>query len=254
MDDGYRACEAVESAIQVRVPAFEGPLDLLLHLIKKSRLNIYDIPIARITEDYLCSLEEMRSFNLETAGHFLEMAATLAFIKSRLLLPQSQEDEDDEEDPRLQVVRPLLVYACMQQAAVFLKKCPLLGVDHFRHGRAKVLLEEVRGEAPSQPQPLEVSLYDMLKAYWRLRTRSAQLQTYQITAERLSVTDRMQELFLQLKESGRQGIRQLCFAVPERGMLVVTFLALLEMIRSRVVRLLTDAASGEFTVALIESD
>jgi segregation and condensation protein A len=254
MDEDSRSGETIESALQVRLPAFEGPLDLLLHLIKKNRLNIYDIPIARITEDYLRSLEGMRVFNMETAGHFLEMAATLAYIKSRMLLPHPQADDDDEEDPRLQVVRPLLLYACMRQAAGFLRKCPLLGLDHHRHARALLLLEEIIGAAPVQPRPLEVNLYDLLKAYWRLRKRSAQLQTYQITAERLSVTDRMRELFELLKESGQQGLRRLCLEMPDRGMLVVTFLALLEMIRSRMVRLSPDAAGDELLIALVDSD
>jgi segregation and condensation protein A len=246
---------AVEATLQVSLPAFEGPLDLLLHLIKKNRLNIYDIPIARITEDYLRSLEQMRTLNLESAGHFLEMAATLAYIKSRMLIPRADEDVvDGEEDPRLQVVRPLLVYAAIQKAAGFLKRCPMLSVDHFRCCRSEQLLGEVCGAHPLEPQPLEGNLYDLLRAYWRLRKRSAQLQSYQITAEWLSVTDRMQELLVTLKRTGQRRIADLCRQTTDRRLLVVTFLALLEMIRSRVVRAWQQPGDDELWIAVVDSN
>ncbi len=246
---------AIESPLQVNLPAFEGPLDLLLHLIKKDRLNIYDIPIARITEDYLRSLEAMRSLNLEVAGHFLEMAATLAYIKSRMLLPQPGEDEEEaEEDPRLQVVRPLLVYAAMQQAAGLLKKRPMLGIDQFRHGQSEALLTEIFGAHPPEPQPLEGNLYDLLRTYWRLRKRSAQLQTYQITAERLSVTDRIQELLIALRSTGQRRIVDVCGQTLDRRLLVVTFLALLEMIRSRLVRAWQQPEDEQLWISLVDTD
>ncbi len=245
----------VESSLQVSLPAFEGPLDLLLYLIRKSRLNIYDIPIARITEEYLRSLEQMRSLNLEAAGHFLEMAATLAYIKSHMLIPRAENDQEDrEEDPRLRVVRPLLIYAAVQQGARFLRKCPLLGADQFRYHQSKQLVREVLDDHPSEPPPLEANLYELLRAYWRLRKRSAQLQTYQITAERLSVTDRIQELLVSLRESGRRPFVDLCRQMADRRLLVVTFLALLEMIRSRVVQLRQEPGRGELWIALIGSD
>ena len=245
----------LEATLQVSLPVFEGPLDLLLHLIKKDRLNIYDIPIARITEDYLRSLEQMRSLNLESAGHFLEMAATLAYIKSRMLLPRADEDEEDsEEDPRLQVVRPLLVYAAMQKGAGLLKKRPLLGLDQFRFECSEELLSEVCGAHPPEPAPLEGNLYDLLRAYWRLRKRSTQLQAYQITEQRLSVTDRIQELLVALKQTGRRRIPDLCRQAADRSLLVVTFLALLEMIRSRVVRIWQPPGDDQLWIVAVDSD
>jgi segregation and condensation protein A len=245
----------LEGALQVSLPAFEGPLDLLLYLIKKNRLNIYDIPIARITEDYLRSLEQMRSLNLETAGQFLEMAATLAYIKSRLLIPRPEDDEDDcEEDPRLKVVRPLLIYAAIQQAARFLRKCPLLGVDQFRYNQTKELVNEVLGELPPEPRLIEADLYELLRAYWRLRKRSAQLQSYQITEERLLVTDRIQELLVSLKNTGQRRFLDLCRQTGERRLLVVTFLALLEMIRSRVVQAWQEPHGGHLWIGLVGAD
>lgn len=255
MGDGTAETGLGQPSLQVSLPAFAGPLDLLLYLIKKNRLNIYDIPIARITEEYLRSLEQMRSLNLETAGHFLEMAATLAYIKSHMLIPRAEEDaEDNDEDPRLQVVRPLLIYAAVQQAARFLRKCPLLGIDQFRHDRSKELVDEVLDGYPPEPRPLEADLYQLLRAYWRLRKRSTQLQTYQITAERLSVTDRIQELLIFLKESGQRCLLDLCRQMPDRRLLLVTFLALLEMIRSRVVKVWQEPGRPDLWVALVGSD
>lgn len=245
----------VASSLQVSLPTFEGPLDLLLYLIRKNRLNIYDIPIARITEEYLRSLEQMRSLNLEAAGHFLEMAATLAYIKSHMLIPRLQDDpEDPEEDPRLRVVRPLLIYAAVQQAARFLRKCPLLDADQFRHHQRKERVREVLDDHPSEPRPLEASLYELLRSYWRLRKRSTQLQTYQITAERLSVTDRIQELLVSLRRSGWRRLFDLCRQMADRRLLVVTFLALLEMIRSRVVQVRQEPGLDELWIALIGFD
>jgi segregation and condensation protein A len=245
---------AVEPTLRVKLPAFEGPLDLLLHLIKKNRLNIYDIPIACITEDYLRSLDAMGPLNMESAGHFLEMAATLALIKSRLLIPDLQTDEEVDEDPRLQVVRPLLLYACMRQAAIHLNRRPWLGIDQYTHGRVGSWLEEICDEHPTDPRPLEVDLYDLVKAYSRLHQRSLQLQSYQVTAERLSVTERIQELFDLLTRTGEQRFRQLCVETPEREVLVVTFLALLEMIKRRLVRVWEEPADHELRVAVINDD
>jgi segregation and condensation protein A len=255
MHENETAAGVLEATLQVSLPAFEGPLDLLLHLIKKDRLNIYDIPIARITEDYLRSLEQMSSLNLESAGNFLEMAATLAYIKSRMLIPRADEDEvDGEEDPRLQVVRPLLVYAAMQKGAGFLRKCPILGLDQFRFERSEELLRDVCGAHPPEPAPLEGNLYELLRAYWRLRKRSSQLQSYQITEQRLSVTDRIQELLVAMKHTGRRCITDLCRQATDRRLLVVTFLALLEMIRSRVVRTWQPPGDDQLWIVLVDSE
>jgi segregation and condensation protein A len=197
----------------------------------------------------------MRSLNLETAGQFLEMAATLAYIKSRLLIPRSDDDQDDgEEDPRLKVVRPLLIYAAIQQAARFLRKRPLLGVDQFCYNQPKELVNEILGELPAEPRLIEADLYELLRAYWRLRKRSVQLQSYQITEERLLVTDRIQELLVSLKNTGQRRFMDLCRQTEERRLLVVTFLALLEMIRSRVVQAWQEPQGGHLWIALVGAD
>ena len=183
------------------------------------------------------------------------MAATLAYIKSRLLIPRSEDDQDDgEEDPRLKVVRPLLIYAAIQQAARFLKKCPLLGVDQFRYNQPKELVNEVLGELPPEPRLIEADLYELLRAYWRLRKRSVQLQSYQITEERLLVTDRIQELLVSLKNTGQRRFLTPRLQTEERRLLVVTFLALLEMIRSRVVQAWQEPQGGPLWIALVGAD
>jgi segregation and condensation protein A len=242
---------------EIRIENFEGPLDLLLHLIKKNEMDIYDIPVAEITAQYLTYLDAMQSLNLDVASEFLVMAATLIHIKSRLLLPQAAEDEpaeEEEEDPRAELVRRLLEYQRYKAAAGALDEMPQLGRDLF-----------ARAAPAAEPQVAEeeatgfeaVGLYDLVAAFRRILQEAPQEVVHEVLAERLSVTDRVNGILGQL--SGRESLAfgELFTARPERQEVVVTFLAMLELVRLRLVRLLQSTRFGTiwlYPAVIEESD
>jgi len=225
---------------QVRIESFEGPLDLLLHLIKKHEMDIYDIPIAEITSQYLATLEKMKELNLDVAGDFLVMAATLLHIKSKMLLPQpvDEEMEEEEGDPRAELVRRLLEYQKYQDAGRMLDDLPRLGRDIF--GTAAFPLEPDQEE---ETGCLEVGLFDLIEALNDLLRQAPQEVFHEVVLEHLSVTDRINEILSFLADRPRAGFADLLARPAERAQVVVTFLALLELVRLRVVRLVQDPES-----------
>jgi len=221
---------------RVELPVFEGPLDLLLHLIRKHEIDIFDIPIALITEKYLQYLDWMRVLNIDIAAEFLVMAATLAHIKSRMLLPpdESQESDDSEEeaDPRQDLVRRLLQYQRFKEAAESLRDRTLLDRDVFARGPMAA------PETPETESPFaEVSVFRLIEALDRVLKRASLQMTQQILVERISVADRIQELADRLLERQELTFEELFEDAPDRSMVVVTFVALLEMARLRMIRL-----------------
>lgn len=235
-------------AFLLALPNFEGPLDLLLHLIREHRLDIFDIPIALITEKYLEYLARMREINLDIAGEFLVMASTLAHIKSRLLLPrpQIQADLEPEEqgDPRAELVRRLLEYQKYRQAAETLSARPLLERDVFarRAGAFANALES--GELPL----LEVSIYRLIEALdLAIRNATPEAQ-HEITRDRISISDAIHALAERLREGQSMPFTAL-FEVPrQRHQVIATFLAVLEMCRLRLIRISQESARGEILV------
>jgi len=220
---------------EIRIENFEGPLDLLLHLIKKNEMDIYNIPIAEITAQYLVYLDAMKSMNLDVAGEFLLMAATLLHIKSRLLLPQDQEDEpeEEEEDPRAELVRRLLEYQKYKEAAATLDGMPMLGRDIFARSFPAPELEE-----PEEAGFEAVGLYDLIEAF-RSILREAPAETFhEVDIERLSVTDKVNAILTRLSGSESLSFRELFTDRPDRHEVVVTFLATLELVRLKLVRLM----------------
>ncbi len=227
--------------MEIRIDNFEGPLDLLLHLIKKNEVDIYDIPIAVITSQYLATLDAMKSLNLDVAGEFLVMAATLLHIKSRMLLPAAPEEdlEEEEEDPRAELVRRLLEYQRFKEAAVALDDFPLLERDVFaRKFPPPGLPPEEETEFQS------VGLFELVEAFRQLLRETPQEIVHQVEVERLSVADRIHLIVTRL--NGRDGLsfRELFSERPERPEVVVTFLAMLELVKLRLVRLLQGAPGG----------
>jgi segregation and condensation protein A len=233
---------------KIRLEGFEGPLDLLLHLIRKHRFDIYDIPIARILEEYLGVLDVLRELDLDVAGEFLVMAATLAEIKSRMLLPAPEALEDDEgEDPRAELVRRLMEYERIREAAASLEERPRLGRDVYARTWRAVDLDEV--ERPDAP--LEVDLYQLLVAFKRLLDESPEEFTHEIVRERLSIQDAMQNIldqFQRLPQGMGVSFRELFPPRPSRDRVVATFLALLELVRLRALRVVQVAAFSELRV------
>jgi len=213
----------------VKVDVFEGPLDLLLHLIKQNQIDIYDIPIALVTEQYLDYIRIMKALDLTIAGEFLVMAATLMYIKSRMLLPAPIEEEEEEgEDPRAELVQRLVEYKRFKEAAVQLSQQALLGVDVFiRPAR------EIEAEAGE----IEADLFHLIDALRELIKRQEIEDFHEVTLERVTLQDKMTELWEKL-QGAKEAVAFSALFTPlsSRLELIVTFLALLELIRSGMLR------------------
>lgn len=218
---------------------FEGPMDLLVHLIKKNEVDIYDIPIALITDQYLAAIELLQALNVELAGDFLVMAATLTQIKSRLLLPVHDE-EDDAEDPRSEITRPLLEYLEMKAAAEALAGRHLLGESTFVRSKAKP------SELPisAEDEVVHVGLFELIDAFQRILERMAPNHRVDMTTERISVKDRINGLIDLLEERGSITFEELFHGDVTRSDVIVTFLAILEMVKLQLIRVAQHIQSG----------
>jgi segregation and condensation protein A len=229
---------------EISIENFEGPLDLLLHLIKKNEMDIYDIQIAKITGQYLNILDTMKELNLDVAGEFLLMAATLLHIKSRLLLPLSNMDdlEEEELDPRAELVRRLLEYQKYKAAGETLDQRPRLSREvfarKFHSPELTALASEEEGEI------LEVGLFELVDAFQRLLKETSDPYIHEVNVERISVADRVNAIVELLAVRQDLGFRELFDEKPERQMVVVTFLALLELVRLRLIRLMQNDRCG----------
>jgi segregation and condensation protein A len=227
--------------VTVRLARFEGPLDLLLHLIKRDEIDIYDIPISHITQQYLAYLELMQSLDLEVAGEFLVMAATLMRIKAKMLLPLPAvgAEEDEDGDPREELVQRLVEYRQFKEAAGTLKD---------REGERRLLFE--RGMVPSEedagPLPLApVSLFDLLDALHRVMARVPEAAVYEVQAEEWSVEDKLSLIATEVAERGSISFTELLLRCRARAEMVVTFVALLELVKLGVVGVVQGAAFDE---------
>jgi segregation and condensation protein A len=224
---------------RVQLEIFEGPLDLLLHLIKRNEVSITDIPIATITEQYLATLEVMQTFNLDVAGEFLVMAATLIHIKSRMLLPMADDEEDEEEgtDPRQELVRRLLEYQRYKDVADQLERRELLTRDVF-----------VRSAAPAEEIPApgfrEVSVFELLTALKRVLDRLPKDVVHEVMLEKITVREKMTLLLDQLRTQGKILFESLFAEVTIRMEVIVTFLAMLELVKVRAIRIFQEEATG----------
>ena len=226
----------------IKIENFEGPLDLLLHLIKKNEMDIYNIQIAGITDQYLSILDTMKSLNLDVAGEFLLMAATLLHIKSKLLLPQHEdEDLDDEElDPRAELVRRLLEYQKYKAAGESFDAMPRLNRDIFaRKFQSPELVVGQEGE-----EMMAVGIFELVTAFQRLLKETSDPYIHEINIERLTVTDRINSILSQLSGKESLAFLEIFEGHPDRNMVVVTFLALLELVRLRLVRLMQNSRCG----------
>ena len=224
---------------------FEGPLDLLLHLIKKHELNIYDIPIAIITKQYLDYVELMQEMDLDIAGEFLVMAATLIHIKSRMLLPRPDpRQEDPEEDPREALVRRLLEHQKFKAAAELLHEKETLRSAQW--SRPDGVIADLAG-APEEPE-IEVDLFSLMSAFRQVLERAKQRPQVRLPAEQIPIETRIEQLLARLSETDACGFEELFADVQSKSGMIVTFLALLEMIRLKLVRVFQGGAFGEIRV------
>jgi segregation and condensation protein A len=234
--------ESSVDALPVRLAHFEGPLDLLVHLIRRNELNIYDIPIALITTQYLETIQLMEELNLDVAGEFLVMAATLIHIKSRMLLPRPETAggaDAEAEDPRDALVRRLIEHEKFKAAAGLLHERGQLRAAQWIRPDERVAA--IAGE-PVEPE-IEVDLFSLLTAFQAVLRRARDQPKVLLPAEQISVEARIDELLGRLSEHQACGFEELFADVQDRAGLIVTFLALLEMIRLKLVRVFQ---SGSF--------
>lgn len=230
-------------ALEVFLEAFEGPLDLLLYLIRKQNFNILDIPMAGVTKQYLSYVDEIRNHNLELAAEYLLMAAMLIEIKSRMLLPPKKtEDGKEPEDPRAELVRRLLEYERMKQAAHKIDSLPTFGRDYLR---AQVYIEQ--SLAPRFP---DVHMVDLQDAWRDILKRAKLIQHHKITREELSVREHMSMVLKRLQ--GRKFVEFEELFDPSQGtqVLVVTFIALLELGKETLIEITQAEAYAPIYVRL----
>ena len=219
----------------VKIPAFEGPFDLLLHLIKENKVDIYDIPIAVITGQYLQYLEMMEELDLDMAGDFLVMAATLIHIKSRMLLPVDEEAPGEEqEDPRLELIQRLLEYQTFKDASLGLREKEEEWMNIFH--REPIKDEEAEAESTEPELYLfDVNLFDLLGALKEI-LNTAPPEIVRITREALTVKDKISHIMEMLENNETVRFEDLFKEDRSRIQIVVTFVALLELIRLGLVR------------------
>ena len=219
---------------------FEGPMDLLIHLIRKNEVDIYDIPIALITDQYLAYLEWMQAMNVDLAGDFLIMAATLAQIKSKMLLPVHEgEVEGEDEDPRAAITGPLLEYLHMKSAAELLSERDLLGHETFaRKSDTDSYLQEEDDEI------IKVGLFELIDAFQRILANVTPEERVELSADTISVKDKISEMVDILEEKGSVTFDELFSSAADRSEIIVTFLALLEMVKLCLVRITQHVQTG----------
>ncbi|QIL83547.1 segregation/condensation protein A [Diaphorobacter sp. HDW4A] len=230
-------------ALEIFLEAFEGPLDLLLYLIRKQNFNILDIPMLKVTQQYLSYVDEIRSRNLELAAEYLLMAAMLIEIKSRMLLPpKKQEGEAEPEDPRAELVRRLLEYEQMKLASQRINAVPQYGRDFLR---AQVYIEQ-----SLQPRFPDVELVDLQDAWRDILKRAKLVQHHKITREELSVREYMSNMLKSLQ--GRRFVEFEELFQPEKGstVLVVTFIAMLELAKETLIEITQAEAFAPIYVRL----
>ena len=230
----------MEEIYNIKIPVFEGPFDLLLHLIKDAKIDIYDIPIAHITSQYLHYIEMMKELNLEIAGDFLVMASTLIHIKSRMLLPPDEDTPPEEqEDPRLELVQKLLEYQAFKEAASTLREKE----EEWK----KVFSKEPVTDDGDELYLVDVNLFDLMGAFRKLlETVSPDIVT--ITKETLTVKDRMSVIMEMIE--GLEAIRfeEIFKGSVTRIQLIVTFVALLELIRLSLVKAYQEKEFGNIWI------
>jgi len=221
------------STYTFRLEGFEGPLDLLFHLIQKNELDIFNIPIALITEQYLEYLQLMKVLNLDIAGEYLLMASTLLHIKSKMLLPKSSVgEEEEEEDPRAELVRRLLEYQRYKQAAGELEKRPMLDRDVFIR-----LDPEESGDDPEEER-IEINLFDLIEAFRQVLERVKRETVHEVILEHLSVEDKIQEILTLLQRENRSlAFHRLFPEQVSRRVVVITLLAILELVKMKRIRI-----------------
>lgn len=240
------------SEYKIELEVFEGPLDLLLYLIKKDEIDIYDIPIESVTAQYMEYLSLMRMLDLNIAGEFIVMAATLMMIKSRLLLPadavEDEEEEEEEEDPRWELVRQLVEYKKFKDAANRLQDLELEQENVFGPGSRRIQVETDDAGVKLG----DVSLFDLIAAFNDVLKRTAEEQIGEIYDDSVSVADKIDTILRTVGRKKEVAFSSLFNNASSRNEVICTFLAVLELIRLRQISALQHAPFGEIMIGLDE--
>jgi segregation and condensation protein A len=215
----------------VKLEIFEGPLDLLLHLIRKNELDIFDIPISLITDQYLEYMDMMKALNINIAGDFLVMASTLVHIKSRLLLPDQDED-GEEEDPRMEITRPLLEYLRLKEMAGELSERELLDRDVFKRHLPHDYMAQFEGEEIN----IDVNLFQLMDAFKKIIEQRLPDTPINFVADKMTLKDRIAFIMEQLKETQTIFFKDLFKESRTITEFIITFLALLELVHMGLIR------------------
>ena len=242
--------EQLELPYTVKLQVFEGPLDLLLHLIKKNEVDIYDIPIAKITNQYLEYLEFLNVVNLELVGDYLALAAELGYIKSRLLLPQIKNDEEEFEDPREELVRRLLEYERYKEVAEDLGEMEILGREIFTRGTDQ---KEIFGEPTEETEYVRTDVWSLIDAFREIyeRTELSYKEDILFSIETLSVEDMSNELIEIFKKQRSVNFSGFFSEIKTKPEMIITFLSILEMVKSGILNIIRDPSDKEITLTYV---
>jgi segregation and condensation protein A len=235
---------------EIKLDIFEGPLDLLLYLIKKNEIDIYNIPIATITDQYLKYMEILKSIDLDLAGEYLVLASTLAHIKSRMLLPELQPYEDEketEEDPRAELVWQLLQYQTYKEAAARLNNLSLLERDVFKRGSPIDTASSLAEETPT-----EIDVFELIKAFQKIISRMDKSEAMAIDAEKITLADRINDIMERLTRQKNLNFAELLENRKNRKEIVYTFLAVLELMKMRIIKAYQVGSFGIIRLFLAE--
>ncbi len=237
--DYFRTSEAY----QVELTGFQGPMDLLLHLINKEHVDIYDIPISRITQQFIHHMDVMQAINLETAGEFIAMAATLMVIKMKMLMPSHREDDQDEEDPRAELVRRLLEYKRFKEAAAAL--------HNQEEGRRKFHLRKTsypfKDEMDLEPK-LRIEMFDLLSALAGIFDRLQAKPFHEVVREPFTVEEKMSLIEEKIGNGGTVNFTELFVADMVKMEVIVTFIAVLELVKRGRLEFVQTSVNGEIWI------
>ena len=238
--------------LKIKLPIYEGPLDLLLDLVEKNEMDIANIQVALIAEQYLDYLKQMRELNLEIAGEFLVMAATLLYIKSKMLLPPSEEDDEEEgPDPRAVLIEKLLEYQAFKQAAHELGILETERGKVFTRQIADYYLQEIELEE-EHVNTISTDLFDLVQAFHQVLAKASKEFFHEVHEQEVSIDEKMAEIKRRLIEEGRFSFFTLFSSPWTRNELIATFLALLEIVRLKLARVFQDNVFGEIMIEKIE--
>ena len=235
-------------AYTVRLSAFEGPLDLLLHLVRSNELDIYHLPIAQITDQYVAYISMFGELNLDVAGEYLLMAASLMYMKSRLLLPRDDDEEEEEDEAVADLVRQLAEYQRYREVADALRDRLLLDRDVFRR-------QPTAPEGEAEETALRrLDMADLFEALRRVLARAAARRPHTVAREEYSVSDAVRSMVVRLKASGRLEFQELFAEHAPRGLVIATFLGLLEMVKNGFVAAEQEGRLGPIWLRLVDRD